>query len=435
VTGRVADPRRRRRVLILVVGLLLTVLAGLAAPSDARPPGDTGPRDASAGTGQAQTEQTIAVDPRDPRNVLIGYISGLSVSHDGGRSWRRSSVSCAGDNNPEFDRGGTAYFECDNNGVEVYVSTNGGDYFSGPINAVSGLDNNGDLVDRPWLVRGADGHTVVLGWESFFTNPVGWVYVKVSKNGGRTWGPARRVDDLSADPAEQDPRQRPVVGADGTIYVAYASGHNPFPTGQTLPTSFVVARSRDAGASWRRTVAAADITRSSSPQEESEAISSLAADQSRRRPGHVALAWADQRGGNESRILVATSVDGGAHWSGPKDVSGAPPGSVDQRDHPEIGFAPDGRLFVVWRDRRCCGGSWSSAYQILARAVHVGAHGVAGFGRIAEVTDGPQQPGSSNLLDEYLGMTVGPEGLSVAWNQPKNGVATTFFRRLPLSTR
>jgi hypothetical protein len=60
---------------------------------------------------------------------------------------------------------------------------------------------------------------------------------------------------------------------------------------------------------------------------------------------------------------------------------------------------------------------------------------VGGFGRIAEVTDGPQQPGSSNLLDEYLGMTVGPEGLSVAWNQPKNGVATTFFRRLPLSTR
>lgn len=407
--------------------------AAAATPSNARTTSAGEPTDASGGSGSAQSEQTIAVDPTNPRNILIGYISGLSVSHDGGHTWTRSAVSCAGDNNPEFDRRGMAYFECDSNGVEVYISHNKGDYWEGPVNAVSDIDNNGDFVDRPWIVRGAGSHTVVLGWESFFTNPVGWVFVKVSTNGGRSWGPARRVDDLSTDPAEQDPRERPVVGADGTIYVVYASGHNPFPTGQTLPTSYVVARSRNAGVTWTRRVAAAQITRSSSPQEESEAISSLAADPNPRRAGHLALAWADQRGGSESRILVATSVDGGTHWSEPKDVSSGPPGMVDQRDHPEIAFAPDGRLMVVWRDRRCCGGSWTSAYQLVARALRVGAHGVAGLGRMVQVTGHSQQPNSSNLLDEYLGMTVGPQGVSVAWNQPKNGVATTFFRRLPLS--
>jgi hypothetical protein len=425
---------RRRRASLGGLAVIAALLAAVATPSEARPPADTRPRGASGGGGQAQTEQTIAVDPRDPRNVLIGYISGLSVSHDGGHTWKRSSVSCGGDNNPEFDRRGTAYFECDSNGVEVYVSRDAGDYWVGPVNAVSGLDNNGDLVDRPWLVRGAGGQVVVLGWESFFTNPVGWVYLKVSRNGGRTWGPARRVDDLSADPAEQDPRQRPVVGADGTIYVVYASGHNPFPTGQWLPTSYVVARSRNGGASWRRTVAAADITRSSSPAEESEAISSLAADPSRRRARHLALAWADQRGGGQSRILVATSTDGGARWSAPVDVSSAPPGAVDQRDHPEVAFAPDGRLMIVWRDRRCCGGSWSSAYQLLARALRVGSHGVVALGRIVQVTGRAQQPNSSSLLDEYLGMAMGREGMSVAWNQPRAGVATTYFRRIPLAS-
>ena len=47
----------------------------------------SGVRDASGGGGSAQTEQTIAVDPTDPNQVLIGFISGLSVSHDGGRTW------------------------------------------------------------------------------------------------------------------------------------------------------------------------------------------------------------------------------------------------------------------------------------------------------------------------------------------------------------
>ena len=163
-----------------------------------------------------------------------------------------------------------------------------------------------------------------------------------------------------------------------------------------------------------------------------EAITSLAADPNRRRARHLALAWADQRSG-ESRILVTTSFDGGVHWSRAVDVSDGPPGMVDQRDHPEIGFAPDGRLLVVWRDHRCCGGDWSSAYQIFARAMRVGAHGPMAMGRRVQVTNRPQQPNSSNLLDEYLGMTVGPEGLSVAWNQPRAGVATTYFRRIPLS--
>src|SRR5689334_10045869 len=72
--------------------------------------GDTGVRDASGGTGSAQTEQTIAVDPTNPDNVLIGAISGLFVSHDGGRTWTIASPSCTGDNNPAFDRSGMAYF-------------------------------------------------------------------------------------------------------------------------------------------------------------------------------------------------------------------------------------------------------------------------------------------------------------------------------------
>jgi hypothetical protein len=200
-----------------------------------------------------------------------------------------------------------------------------------------------------------------------------------------------------------------------------------------LPTSLIVARSHDDGATFTRTVVAADITRSQSPTEEAEAISSLAADPSPRRARHLALAWADQRSG-ESRILVVTSIDGGAHWSKPADIAGDPPHLGNQHDHPQVAFAPDGRVIVVWRDRRGTSGGWSSPYRLFARALLVTSHGPVARGRVVQVTDKAEQPNSSTMFDEYLGIVVGREGLSVAWNQPKGGVATSYYRRIPLTS-
>jgi hypothetical protein len=417
---------------------LATVLAALAvtaSPSLARPRGDTGVREASGGSGSAQTEQTLAVDPTNPSNVLVGFISGLSVSHDGGLTWHRASVTCGGDNNPAFDRSGVAYFECDNNGVEYYRSADKGDTWTGPLSAVGFFDNNGDLVDRPWLVHGTGPQSLVVSWESFFSNPVGWVYLKTSSDGGATWSAPHRVDDQNNHPAMQDPRQLPVVGADGAIYVVYASGHGPFLDCRncgTLPTDYVVARSTDNGATFSWSVAAANVARTNSPTEESEAISSLATDPDPTRANHLALAWSDERSG-ESRILVATSVDGGRTWSSPVDVADDPPGNGVGHDHPQVAFAPDGRLFVVWRDHRCCAAGWTSAYQIFARAMRLSGSGALTLGTTAQVTDGPQQPNSSSSADEYLGFAVGSDGLSVAWNQPKSGVATTYYHRIPLT--
>ena len=431
--------RRRRTRRVLATGVLAAtgLLAAVASPAASQTSGDSGVRDASSGGGSAQTEQTIAVDPTDARNVMVGFISGLSVSRDGGLTWHRASPTCAGDNNPAFDRSGVAYFECDNNGVEFYRSVDKGVTWTGPFSAVGFFENNGDLVDRPWLVHGNGKQMMVVGWESFFSNPVGWVYLKVSPDGGATWGPPRRVDDQNNHPAMQDPRQFPVVGADGTIYVVYASGHGPFLDCRNcgaLPTDYVVARSSNNGATFSWSVAAANVARTNSPTEESEAISSLAADPAPSRAKRLALAWSDERSG-ESRIYVVTSVNGGITWSSPVDVVDDPPGHGVGHDHPQIAFAPDGRLIVVWRDHRCCGTGWTSAYQIFARALRVNAAGAITPGATRQLTDAPQQPNSSSSADEYLGLSVGPEGVSVAWNQPRAGTASSTYRRVPLPAR
>src|SRR5438445_2279597 len=103
-----------------VLCALIATLAATAPSSEARPRGDTGVRNASGGSTSAQTEQTIAVNPRNANNILIGSLNGLSVSHDGGKTWKLAPLSCTVDNNPAFDSSGVAYFECDSNDVQIY---------------------------------------------------------------------------------------------------------------------------------------------------------------------------------------------------------------------------------------------------------------------------------------------------------------------------
>jgi hypothetical protein len=385
-------------------------------------------------------EQSVAVDPTNTDNVLVGSIgsnlgSSPVVSHDCGRSWRAPAgfSSCTGDQSVAWDRHGNAYFSCD--GTEVYHSSDGGDTWSAPVVAASPTDNMGDAIDRPWLVvdntGGPRDGTVYLTWESFFTNPLGWVLERSSTDHGQTWGPVHRVDDPQGM-TQQNPRNFPALDANGTLYVVYAQGVNPFTLSQQNPISLIVARSKDGGVTYTREVAASAVTRNSSPEEETEIISSLAADPSAQRAGHLALAWADQRSG-ESRILLVDSVDGGLHWSKPVDVADDPPGKANEHDHPQVAFLPDGRAIVVWRDRRCCGGKYTDKYEIFARALTVDAAGAITAGDTVRVSDAPQAPNSSSSTNEYIGVSAGPEGLNVAWDQVVGGTPESVYRRLPLS--
>src|SRR3954449_10233722 len=219
----------------------------------------TAVQDASAG-GRMGIEQSVAVDPTNTDNVLVGSIgSNLSsspvVSHDCGRSWTAPTgfSSCTGDQSVAWDRHGNAYFSCD--GTEVYHSSDRGDHWSDPVVAASPSDNMGDAIDRPWLVvdntGGPRDGTVYLTWESFFTNPLGWVLERSSTDHGQTWGPVHRVDD-PAGQTQQNPRNFPALDAAGTLYVVYAQGINPFTLSQQNPISLIVVRSTDGGVTYKR---------------------------------------------------------------------------------------------------------------------------------------------------------------------------------------
>ena len=201
----------------------------------------------------------------------------------------------------------------------------------------------------------------------------------------------------------------------------------------------MLARSRDGGGTFERVTVDSEVQRVSSPDEATpaytEMIPAIATDPAK--AGRVAVAWPQASGPESSRILLRYSIDGGNHWSQRVDVANDPAAGADQHDHVTLSWLPGGRLFVGWRDRRCCGGSFSSNYQEWVRAVSFGSGSTITPGATVEYTEGPQPPttgGRGELQpDEFQGLAAARKGVALTWSQLTGSVDDLMYRRVPLS--
>ena len=408
-------------------------------------------------------------------------------TRDGGCHWRTQALDrggigpvnvplAGGANAPEFsdalnvlstdadsvwDRHGNAYFEAgDAHGVGhggqevelVWRSTDGGLQW-GPkggrigFNATTGQKSE---LDRPWLAvdnSGGphDGRLYTTVETTPFVDIPPQVWLRYSDDHGATWSPTVRVDNGTYE-TQWNPRARPVVGAGGVVYVVYDRG----PVSDTPvasyhgPMTLVVARSTNGGQTFRRFVVDSKVNRIASPNEAlpnyTEMISAIAADPRHR--GHIAVAWPQAYGPDNSRIVLRYSLDGGRRWSKRIDVANDPARVNDQHDHVTLAWLGDGRLFVSWRDRRCCGGAWTDNYQQWVRVLNpVGGPGSpVGFapGKTVQFSNGPQLPTnpgrSDGEPDEFQGLVASRLGVSLTWSQlGVDGIDHVMFRRLPLS--
>ena len=505
--------RRRGRGTALGLAALATSFLSVGGAVAASPSASSGGpvHDVSNTPGMAEGEESIAVNPTDSNDIIVGsnqwqpwtqatsmqYTgtgpSGLGLcavwsSHDGGTTWSGGTISedgvgplsaaklaalrarpvvrgappefrdpgniFAGDQNVVFDRHGTAYLECMEFGtrtgtiiVDVRRSHDGGRTWAAPVRALV-VDDPLIQIDRPWLAvddtGGPRDGTIYLVWETIAYQA--WlpaVYERNSTDGGRTWGPIVRVDD-SGSRAMWDPRNEPAIGADGTLYIVYDSAIyvSPDPLEpQYTPISLVVARSADGGRTFQKTIAEPNVRRTQDPDEEEvyfqETISGFAADPLR--PGRIAVAWPDTREG-PARILLRDSVDGGRTWSGIQDISDDPVGNGNNHDHVALTYLPDGRVMAVWRDRRCCGGSFKdpfgNSWELFARAVDIGEDGTITPGATLLVSTAVQPPTTNAhggfMPSGYVGVTAGREGLSVSWDEMRGTWPDNVYRRIPL---
>jgi hypothetical protein len=236
-----------------------------------------------AGCQAAQNENTIAVNPENPKNLVAGTNdyrvfnsreqrndgSGWAyTTFDGGKTWSNvqlphltfqtggtgpfAQMDSAGDPVVAFGPHNTVYYgnivfsrglpigsgtEAAN-GIALNVSHDGGLHWSEPILIqADGVDSSGNLIpgtlfnDKIWLAADRTSGRVYITWTRFADNPDGSylespIVVATSSDYGRRFSPYQRVDTTLADftangltPFSQG--SNPKVADDGTLYIAY----------------------------------------------------------------------------------------------------------------------------------------------------------------------------------------------------------------------
>jgi len=391
---------RRRRVLALALAATTTLtVAVVTAPARAQTVGPlrTGENFRLGGgvdQGRARDIPGLAVNPADRRHIVAVWVDvnatqcQYDVSLDGGATWTGGSAlppapgfpSPTSQNpNPHCDSAASAPFDGGvawGSGQNVYASysprrsstqgesvvvnrsRNGGRSFEPAVVAINAGATATPRYFRPEVAvqpgAGAGGADRVYVSAQAASAAGNRTVVAVSNDAGATWGPV--VEVAGAGVVASEP-SAPVVTPDGAVNVAYrTAGASAF---------VAVARSTDAGLTW--------TTRNAVPvQGYNDGVSSFASTSFPRMS-------ADQRNGAlyitymqgppapglrqdhfihpDVDVLLVSSKDGGTTWSGAVRINDDPvgtgtPGVGPAQRHPKVLVAPNGRVDVVWHDRR-----------------------------------------------------------------------------------
>ncbi len=388
--------RQRGSLLFGVLGLVLVLLGAAAlvasdaadtAGSDAQRPtvrlvGRDAPVNLSAASKEdisAHNSPTLVRNPKRPANLAVSsridtpfFSCALHVSADGGRTWTQTAIpapkgeeaKCFGPD-VAFSADGTLYYSFVTLGgrgniphaLWISTSTDGGRTLSDPVKVAG---------ERTFQVRLAPDPVkpkrVFLTWLQArevgtlkFTEPGNPVSVSRSDDGGATWSTPGRVSSVKRGRAVTP---APVVGQDGALYVLYVDlgddrldyegGHNGR-GGPAYPGrySLVLARSQDAGKSWAESVVDERIRSLARFVVFLAPAPSVAVD----RDGRVYAAFQDGRSG-DADVLLWSLDKGDSDWKGPVRVNDTELKDGTAQYLPKVAVAPDGRLDVLYYDRR-----------------------------------------------------------------------------------
>ena len=307
------------------------------------------------GTGQTvyTVSRTLRVDP-------AGGHSGASVllfkSVDGGKTWAPGVIAMPGG---ASDKTGP-YYELPTVTVDPGAGAAGADRVYTVAHETTGFGNSGPPCPVP-TAPPPPAPQPAPSCPSVMT--------AVSNDGGASFSPVVQASPPGVAIAGPDSASPPVVNPDHSVSVAWRTlGYQGL---------IEVTRSTDAGRSWGAPVDATAVTAGGrvSPSHVTPSMPTgssfprLAGD---KHNGNLYLVYgqgpdpgptaptggyrgADHFINPDSRVYFQRSLDHGLTWSTPKLIDDNPayPGSqtIETR-HPSISVAPNGRIDIVWEDRR-----------------------------------------------------------------------------------
>ncbi len=390
----VASPDRHRRrgswlwVLagagLALAGVGAMIIAGsFDAPPTLRLVGEDAPVNESARSLRsidAHNSPTLARNPRRPSNLVVTsridtpfFSCALHYSLDGGARWlQNKGIPLPKGEEPKcfapdvaFSADGTLYLTFVTlegagnvpNAAWITTSKDGGKTLSKPVRVLGPLSFQVRLAADPVNPRRLY-MTYLKGFDVGplkFTRLGNPIEVVRSDDGGATWTRPMRVSNGA--------RQRvvtpnPVVGPKGQLYVLYLdlgqdrldyeAGHQgrggPPYTGRF---TLVLARSLDGGAKWAESVVDDRLVPIQRFVVFFPPFPSVAVDKG----GRIYAAFHDGRLG-DSDVWLWSLKPGRGSWEGPTRVNDTAKRDGTSQYLPKIGVAPDGRLDVLYYDRR-----------------------------------------------------------------------------------
>lgn len=385
--------------------------------------------------GDAANEPSLAVDPRAPNRVAIGWRqfdtvasnfrqAGRGWSNDGGRTWHNAGVHTPGTfrSDPVLRAGpdGTIYyhtlqtdFDCD-----MFASTDGGRTWSGPTPVPGG--------DKVWMaidsgVSSGRGN-IYLAWNTAGNNFAPNTFV-------------RAIDNEFDTPVTIP--QTPIFGTLDVNRVGdvLVFGRNPGNASQ-----FWVARSTNA-----RNPAAPTVSFLAPAQVNMGGAQRVSAGPN---PGGLlGQAWigvdrsggardgwiyllcsVDPAGADPLDVHFVRSTDGGQTWSAPVRVNTDPPGANSWQWFGTLGVSPDGRIDAVWNDtRESQAAGLSRLYYATSSDGGTTWTGEAPISpEFNSMVGFPQQ----NKLGDYYDIVSDRVGAHVAWAATFTGGQDVYYTRI-----
>ncbi len=332
-------------------------------------------------------EPSLVINPANTANLIAAWQQNrwsnggsqalnLGASFDGGISWQPASAAfsvCSGGgagNAGNYLRASNGWLTVSPAGVAYALSLSftGGTLLPGSSNAqlvarsmdggltwsaptaliADGADffnDKGSITADP-----SDPSYVYAVWDRLTSQNSGPSYFAVTADGGSSWQTARNIYDPGPD---NQTIGNIIEVLPGDVVVDVFTEIDTASSGATTALLRTI-QSSDHGTSWSApvTIAEDDAVGAFDPQtnapiRDSSLLFSVAVSPG----GTIYVVWQDARfsGGQHDGVAFASSADGGASWSGPLQVNGAPSAVTFT---PTINVRADGMIAISYYDLR-----------------------------------------------------------------------------------